>query len=217
MNPALLPSELRPIYEKVAAGQRVSESDALELYATKDINALGRIANLVRERKNGNVATYILNRYVNYANVCILSCQFCAFGAKKREAHAFEHSIAEIAATVKSSLEQGITEVHMVGGLHPTLQSDWYLELLRTMRALDPNLHLKCFTAVEIRHLAERVFKRSIGETLAALARRVSWESSDQGNYERSLMLRAGGCSRTGSEMGERNEHRCRIVYRVES
>lgn len=169
MNPALLPSELRPIYEKVAAGERVSDAEALLLYATKDINALGRIANVIRERRNGNVATYILNRYINYANVCILSCQFCAFGAKKREAHAFEHSIAEIAATVKSSLEQGITEVHMVGGLHPTLKSDWYLELLRTMRALDPNLHLKCFTAVEIRHLAERVFKRTIRETLEAL------------------------------------------------
>ena len=169
MNPALLPSELRPIYEKVAAGERVSDAEALLLYATKDINALGRIANVIRERRNGNVATYILNRYINYANVCILSCQFCAFGAKKREAHAFEHSIAEIAATVKLSLEQGITEVHMVGGLHPTLKSDWYLELLGTMRALDPNLHLKCFTAVEIRHLAERVFKRTIRETLEAL------------------------------------------------
>lgn len=169
MNPALLPSELRPIYEKVAAAERVSEADALVLYAARDINALGRIANLVRERKNGNVATYILNRYINYANVCILSCQFCAFGAKKREAHAFEHSISEMAATVKSSLEQGITEVHMVGGLHPTLKSAWYLELLRTMQALDPNLHLKCFTAVEIRHLAGRVFKTSIRETLETL------------------------------------------------
>ena len=169
MNSVLLPSELRPIYEKVTVGQRVSDADALILYAAQDINALGRIADLVRERKNGNVATYILNRYINYANVCILSCQFCAFGAKKREAHAFEHSISEIAATVKSSLEQGITEVHMVGGLHPTLKSDWYLELLRAMRALDPNLHLKCFTAVEIRHLAERVFKRTIRETLETL------------------------------------------------
>lgn len=169
MNAALLPRDLQPIFDKVADGQRVSDADALALYATKDINALGRIANLLRERKNGNVATYILNRYVNYSNVCILSCQFCAFGAKKREAHAFENSIPEVAATVKSSLEQGITEVHMVGGLHPTLKSDWYLELLRTMRALDPNLHLKCFTAVEIRHLAERVFKKSIRETLEAL------------------------------------------------
>src|SRR4249919_300371 len=102
-TPALLPRELRPIHEKVVAGERVSDAEALRLYATRDINALGRIANIVRERKNGNVATYILNRYINYSNVCILSCQFCAFGAKKREAHAFEHSIPEIAAQVKAS------------------------------------------------------------------------------------------------------------------
>jgi aminodeoxyfutalosine synthase len=168
-TPALLPRELRSIHDKVVAGGRVSEAEALTLYQSRDINALGRIANIVRGRKNGNVATYILNRYVNYSNVCILSCQFCAFGAKKRESHAFEHSIPEIAAQVKSSLEQGITEVHMVGGLHPTLKADWYLELLGAMRALDPNLHLKCFTAVEIRHLADRVFKKPIRTTLEIL------------------------------------------------
>jgi aminodeoxyfutalosine synthase len=168
-TPALLPPDLRPIHDKVVAGERVTDADALGLYATNDINALGRIANIVRERKNGNVATYILNRYVNYSNVCILSCQFCAFGAKKREAHAFEHAIPEIAAQVTASLAQGITEVHMVGGLHPTLKADWYLELLGAMRALDPNLHLKCFTAVEIRHLAERVFKKPIRMTLEIL------------------------------------------------
>ncbi len=169
MIAALLPPELRGIHEKVAEGRRISEADALTLYQTKDLNALGAIANLVRERKNGNVATYILNRYINYSNVCILACQFCAFGARKREAHAFEHSIPEIAATVQDALNQGITEVHMVGGLHPSLRPEWYLELLRTLRALDPKLHLKCFTAVEIRHLSERIFKRPIRETLETL------------------------------------------------
>src|SRR5450755_2209497 len=105
---ALIPPPLRPIAEKVEAGERISDGEAALLYKSNELNALGAIANIIRERKNGNVATYILNRYINYANVCILSCQFCAFGAKKREAHAFEHSISEIAETVKSSLEQGI-------------------------------------------------------------------------------------------------------------
>ena len=99
--------------------------------------ALARIANIVRERKNGNVATYIHNRYINYSNVCLLSCQFCAFGAKKREAHAFEMAIPEIVNTVRDALRLGITEIHMVGGLHPTLKGDWYLELLRGLRGLD--------------------------------------------------------------------------------
>ena len=169
MIAALLPRELRPIHEKVSAGERISDADALTLYASHDLNSLGAIANLVRERKNGNVATYLLNRYINYSNVCILSCQFCAFAAKKRDAHAFEKAIPEIVATVSAALEQGITEIHMVGGLHPSLKADWYLELLRSLKTLDPRLHLKCFTAVEIQHLANRVFKLPLEETLLRL------------------------------------------------
>ncbi|GAB4180681.1 MAG: aminofutalosine synthase MqnE [Terrimicrobiaceae bacterium] len=161
--------ELRPVYDKVMGGQRVSEADALVLYATRDLNGVGAIADAVRERLNGNVATYVLNRYINYSNVCLLSCEFCAFGAKKREPHAFEHSIPEILATVSGALELGITEVHMVGGLHPTLEGDWYLELLRGMKALSPSLVVKAFTAVEIRHLAFRVFKMPVRDTLELL------------------------------------------------
>ena len=169
MIAALLPRELRPIHEKVVAGERVSDADALTLYASHDLNALGAIANILRERKNGNVATYLLNRYINYSNVCILNCQFCAFAAKKRDAHAFEKAIPEIVETVHGALGQGITEIHMVGGLHPSLRADWYLDLLRSLKALDPNLHLKCFTAVEIQHLANRVFKLPLVDTLARL------------------------------------------------
>ena len=127
------------------------------------------MASAVRERKNGNVATYILNRYINYSNICVLSCQFCAFAAKKRDAHAFENSADEIIAAVQEALASGITEVHMVGGLHPTLDRQWYLDLLVRLRALDPQLQLKAFTAIEIRHLARRIFKTSIAETLATL------------------------------------------------
>src|SRR5712691_13470993 len=121
MNYTLISKDLRPIAEKIEAGQRVSEQDALQLYRSNDLNALGIMASAVRQRKNGNVATYILNRYINYSNLCVLSCQFCAFAAKKRDAHAFESSIDEILAAVRDSLASGITEVHMVGGLHPSL------------------------------------------------------------------------------------------------
>ena len=169
MIAALLPRELRPIHEKVVVDERITDAEALILYASHDLNALGAIANIVRERKNGNVATYLLNRYINYSNVCILSCQFCAFAAKKRDAHAFEKAIPEVVATVRDALGQGITEIHMVGGLHPSLKADWYLELLRSLKALDSRLHLKCFTAVEIQHLANRVFKLPLAETLARL------------------------------------------------
>jgi aminodeoxyfutalosine synthase len=169
MNRALIPTPLRPIHDKVAAGERISDADAMVLYGSTELNAIGAIANLVRERKNGNVATYVLNRYINYSNICLLSCQFCAFAARKRDPHAFELGIPEIVATVRAELQRGITEIHMVGGLHPSLKGEWYLELLRALRALDPRLHLKCFTAIEIRHLAERVFKLPIAETLALL------------------------------------------------
>jgi aminodeoxyfutalosine synthase len=169
MDLSLIPTDLRPIAEKVEGRQRISEAEALQLYRCDDLNALGVIASRVREHKNGNVATYILNRYINYSNICILSCQFCAFAAKKRDAHAFERSIDDIVAAVEESLAFGITEVHMVGGLHPTLNKDWYLDLLRRLRALDPQIIIKAFTAIEVRHLAQRIFKLPIPDTLAIL------------------------------------------------
>src|SRR5438477_8064661 len=169
MNYTLIPKELRPIAEKIEAKARISEDDALALYRSNDLNALGIMASAVRERKNGNYATYIHNRYINYSNICILSCQFCAFAAKKRDAHAFEQAVEEIVAAVADALRQGVTEVHMVGGLHPTLGKDWYLRLVTELRALDPDLHIKAFTAIEIRHLAHRVFRMPIEETLASL------------------------------------------------
>src|SRR3954468_20922153 len=125
MNFSLIPSDLRPIAEKVACRERLGEADALQLFRSNDLNALGVMASAVREQKNGNVATYVLNRYINYSNICILSCQFCAFAAKKRDAHAFEFSIEEIVASVRDALTLGITEVHMVGGLRPSLKQDW--------------------------------------------------------------------------------------------
>lgn len=165
----LVPPELRSIWDKIVASERINEEEAARLYRSTDINALGVIANVVRERKNGNRATYILNRYINYSNICILSCQFCAFGAKKRDSHAFEMAIPEIVDATRRSLVVGITEVHMVGGLHPSLPGEWYVELLRSLRALDPELHIKAFTAIEIRHLAERIFKRPVVAVLQLL------------------------------------------------
>src|SRR6266850_4246061 len=169
MNLSLIPTELQPIAEKVDNRLRITDSEALQLYRSDDLNALGIMASAARQQKNGNVATYILNRYINYSNLCVLSCQFCAFAAKKRDAHAFERSIDDIIAAVRDALDVVITEVHMVGGLHPTLNKEWYLQLLHQLRALDPNLHLKAFTAIEMRHLAQRIFRMSIRDTLETL------------------------------------------------
>jgi aminodeoxyfutalosine synthase len=168
MNYRLIPDALRPVAEKIEAQERVSDAEALALYQSRDLNALGVIANVVRERKNGNYASYIHNRYINYSNICILSCQFCAFAARKRDPHAFEYAIEEIVRVVREALPLGITEVHMVGGLHPTLRKEWYLDLLRDLRALDPDLYIKAFTAIEVRHLAQRIWL-SIREMLELL------------------------------------------------
>jgi aminodeoxyfutalosine synthase len=169
MDHRLIPDTLRPIAEKIELQQRISEIEALTLYRSNDLNALGLMASQVQRRKTGEFASYILNRYINYSNICVLSCQFCAFAAKKRDAHAFERSIEDIVTAVRDALSLGVTEVHMVGGLHPTLKEEWYLELLRSLRALDPDLHIKAFTAIEIRHLAQRIFKRPIRETIEML------------------------------------------------
>src|SRR3954469_23705007 len=161
-------SGLRDIYEKVAAGTRISEADAVRLFETKDLNALGFIADLVRERKNGNRASYILNRYINYSNYCILSCQFCAFARKKRDADGFQYSVEEIVQMAREALNIGITELHIVGGLHPSLPFSYYTDMLKALKKIDARLQLKCFTAIEILHLAWMA-KKNVRETLLEL------------------------------------------------
>src|ERR1044071_9011022 len=96
MNFAIQHSELRDLHDKVAAGGRLSDADALRLFQTKNLNALGALADLARERRVGNRASYIVNRYLNYSNYCILSCQFCSFARKKRDADGFELSIPQM-------------------------------------------------------------------------------------------------------------------------
>ncbi len=161
-------SELRDLHEKVAAGERISEADALRLFESRDLNSVGAIADLARQRKSGNRASYIINRYVNYSNYCILSCQFCSFARKKRDADGFQLSIDDIVQKGREALALGVTELHIVGGLHPTLPFSYYTDMLKSLRALGPRLQLKCFTAIEILHLAW-LAKKSVPDTLAEL------------------------------------------------
>ena len=168
MNKLIERSELRDIYEKVDAGQRINEDDCLRLYRSQDLAAIGVMANVVRERKNGNAAYYILNRHINYSNICILDCDFCAFYRRRRDAGAYEYNLPQMIEKAQEALKMGITEIHIVGGLHPSFKWDYYVDMLRSLKALDPKLHLKAFTAIEILHLSW-VGKRSVPETLAAL------------------------------------------------
>jgi aminodeoxyfutalosine synthase len=193
MNFFIQRSELRDLYDKVAAGERISEADALRLFESKDLNALGAIADLARQKKVGNHASYIVNRYLNYTNYCILSCQFCSFARKKRDADGFELSIPQMVEKAREALKLGITELHIVGGLHPSLPFSYYTEMLKALRALNDGrssgresapseirksesrltsaatrLQLKCFTAIEILHLAW-LAKKSVEQVLMEL------------------------------------------------
>jgi aminodeoxyfutalosine synthase len=180
-------SGLRDIYDKVVAGERISEADALRLFESKDLNAVGAIADFARQKKTGNNrASYIINRYVNYSNYCILSCQFCSFVRKKRDADGFQFTVEEIVQKAREALAIGITELHIVGGLHPSLPFSYYTDMLKALRALNDEvgssrcddrtaqravptkLQLKCFTAIEILHLAWLV-KKSVEQTLIEL------------------------------------------------
>jgi len=168
MNSLLQQGEWRGLYEKAAAGERFSEEEALRLFESKDLNALGAMASLVCRRKNGARASYIVNCYINYSNYCILSCQFCAFARKKRDADGMQFTVEEIAHKARAALAVGVTELHIVGGLHPSLPFSYYTEMLRALKAVDARLQLKCFTAIEILHLAW-LARKSVAETLREL------------------------------------------------
>ena len=168
MNFAIQHSDLRDLYDKVVAGERLSDADALRLFESKDINAVGAIADFARQREVGNRASYILNRYLNYSNYCILSCQFCSFARKKRDKDGFELTIEQMVQKAREALALGITELHIVGGLHPSLPFSYYVDFLKALKALDARLQLKCFTAIEILHLAW-LAKKSVEQTLTEL------------------------------------------------
>ena len=163
-----IPESLADIRDKLALGQRLDEAEALRLFECDDLNALGQLADEVNRRKNNNRASYILNRYFNYSNYCILSCQFCAFSRKKRDANGFELAVQDMVQKAKEALSIGITELHIVGGLHPSLPYSYYTDMVRELKAVDERLQLKCFTAIEIMHLAW-LTKKSVAEVLEEL------------------------------------------------
>ncbi len=160
--------ELKPVAEKALAGQRIDFQDAELCYRTADLPGLGWIANQVREKRHGNKATYIVNSHLNYSNLCTLACKFCAFARTRGREGAYELSLPQIFEKADRAAALGASELHIVGGLHPDLPYAWYLEMLSTLRARHPQMHLKAFTAVEIRYLAD-LAKKSIAEVLIEL------------------------------------------------
>ncbi len=159
---------LQPIAEKVAACDRLSADDALTLYQSRDILAAGWLANVVRERMHGNVAYFNVNRHINPTNVCVAACRLCAFGRKKDTPGAYTMALEEAWRTAASGYNEAVTEFHIVGGLHPDLPFEYFLDLIAGLKQRFPGVHLKAFTMVEIAFLARRA-KLTIAETLAKL------------------------------------------------
>jgi aminodeoxyfutalosine synthase len=141
---------LERIRDKVSAGLRVSGEDALSLFRTRDIHAVGEMADLANRRVNGDRVYFIVNRHINPTNICVNRCKFCAFGKGKEEPLAYTMTMEEILVRAEEGRSQNATELHIVGGLHPDLPFDFYLRMLRTLRERFPEMHIQAFTAVEI-------------------------------------------------------------------
>jgi len=140
---------LAEIRDKVEAGRRLSFDDGLFLDREADLFTLGELANLVRERKNGNVTYYNVNEHLNPTNVCVYRCTFCAFRADLKSPKGYVMTDDQIIARGKEATDRGCTELHIVGGLHHQLPYEWYLSVIRILHAVFPDLHLKAWTAVE--------------------------------------------------------------------
>jgi aminodeoxyfutalosine synthase len=146
---------LGDILEKIRDGERISVEDGIRLFQSPDLLAVGYLANIVRERKNANNAYFIYNQHINYSNICTNLCKFCAFGKDKDSALAYEMTVEDVRQKVRERLSEPITEIHMVGGIHPDLPYSYYTDLLKVIKEERPDVHIQAFTCVEIAHFAE--------------------------------------------------------------
>jgi aminodeoxyfutalosine synthase len=162
-------SELVDIYHKVRSRIRLSREDGLQLYRSNDILGIGHLANMEREQKNGDVAYYIVNLHINYSNICKNRCRFCAFSrGSTDEDGGYEMSVEEILEHAGQARLSGATEIHIVGGAHPTWPFSRYLEMIGKLHNALPHVHLQAYTAIEIAHMAEMA-KLTVRETLQEL------------------------------------------------
>ena len=161
----LTDESLRPIADKVLRGERLTFDDGVALYKTPDLLAVGWLANYVREQKHGNVTYYNVNRHINPTNICVAHCKLCAFGRDPNAPGAYTYALDEIYAKAAQGVREGATEFHIVGGLHPDLPFDYFLEMIRGLKQRHPHVHLKAFTMVEVHYFA-RISKITVEEAL---------------------------------------------------
>lgn len=153
---------------KILDGERVTDEEALQLFASHELLAIGELAALANQRKNGDRVFFNVNRHINYTNICVNRCTFCAFSRGHDENGGYTMALNDILKRVAEATDGGATEIHMVGGLHPDLPFDFYLEMLAAIKADSPAIHVKAFTAVEIDYFAG-LAGQSVREVVAEL------------------------------------------------
>lgn len=149
---------------KARNGARISDDEALELFQSNDLLAIGELAALANRRQNGDRVYFNVNRHINYSNICVNRCTFCAFCKGEGDVGSYTLALNDVLAKAAEAAAAGATEIHMVGGLHPELPFDFYLEMLASIKADNPALHIKAFTAVEIDY-----FARITGQSVEAV------------------------------------------------
>jgi len=159
---------LKPTADKVLAGERLNFDDGVTLYRSPDLLAIGWLGNYVREKRHGNVCYFNINRHINPTNVCVAHCRLCAFGRSPDAPGAYTFALEEIFERAEQGVREGATEFHLVGGLHPDLPFQYFLDLMRGLKQRCPGVHLKAFTMVEVGYFS-RIAKLSIRDTLLAL------------------------------------------------
>lgn len=155
MNKLLGDSKLLDIVEKVEKGQRLNRDEGIRLMKSNELLTIGYMADLVRKRKNGDYAYFVVNRHINHTNICDNLCKFCAFGKKPEDKDAYTLTIDEIIDKAIACKDQKISEVHIVGGLNPDLNLEYFEEMLNRVREALPGIVIKGFTAVEIDYFAK--------------------------------------------------------------
>lgn len=169
-------SPLYPIYNKVLEGSRITDEDALKLFNSQNILEIGAIANIIREKYNKNKVYYVLNGHINYSNICTIKCNFCSFSEKLNSDKAYEMSLEDIKEKFNEFNQDAIREIHIVGGLHPKLPFQYYKDMIKAIKDINPDVCVKGFTAVEYHHFSklynkpvEDIFKELIDCGLGAL------------------------------------------------
>ncbi|MCC5874813.1 MAG: aminofutalosine synthase MqnE [Candidatus Sumerlaeia bacterium] len=160
---------IRPIAEKVLAGERLTFEDGLALYDSADLPSIGAMANHVREKLHGNKTYYNINLHINPTNTCFMSCRFCAFGRKAFDEKSYILKPEEIVDRARRQMPKGCTEIHLVGGLDPRLKIEYYCGYISALKEAFPEIHIKTLTPVEVVYIA-RMSRMTVSDVIDRLA-----------------------------------------------